>query len=820
MSAIVKSDRHAAELELGVTGMSCASCVGRVEKAIRGTPGVREVTVNLASGKAYVSLDAGSAPAKEIAASVSKAGYGVAEETAELGIEGMTCASCVGRVERALRNVPGVTGAEVSLATETARVSGIAVHPADLIAAVARAGYKATTRLKTDETAGQSEWDAESRRGAWHVLAAAVLSLPLLVPMLASLLGHAVMLPGVVQLALATPVQFWLGARFYRSGWKAVRSGTGNMDLLVALGTTAAYGLSTFLLLQFWREAPADTGMSAPHLYFEASALVITLVLAGKWLEGRARRRMGAAIRALMALSPEYACVRQPDGSEIDLPIDAVRRGDIVVVRPGQRVSVDGAIISGESEVDESVLTGESLPVHKATGDKVTAGAMNGDGMLLVEVASVGAETMLSRIIRLVESAQAGKAPIQKLVDKVAAIFVPVVLCIAVLTLAGWWLVAGDLEAGILNAVAVMVIACPCALGLATPTAVMVGTGVAARQGILIKDATVLEAAYRISVVAFDKTGTLTEGKPAVVAVCPAPQVSREELLRLAAGVQIGSEHPLADAVLAEAEAAGIVPAPATASRALPGRGMTATIEGRQLWLGSERLMRDIGADLRGLPVGGAEQERLGHSVAWLAERNGDGLRVLGLLAFADRPKPDAAAAIRALHGTGVRVTMLTGDNNTSAAAVAAELGVDDVVANMLPEDKAVAVTRLKGNGDVVAMVGDGVNDAPALAAADVGIALSTGTDVAIETADITLMRGDPTLVAHAIDVSRRIRAKIRGGLFWAFVYNVVGIPLAALGYLNPVIAGAAMALSSVSVVTNALSLYRWRPEQVSGGTH
>jgi P-type Cu+ transporter len=801
-----------AELDLAVTGMSCASCVGRVEKAIRAVPGVRDVVVNLAAEQARVILEPGAADPAEIAASIRRAGYDLAEDVVELSIEGMTCASCVGRVERALRIVPGVATAEVNLATETARIRGVGIPAQDLVAAVARAGYAATPLLTPGRPADEARRDAAGRRERLHVLIGLLLSLPLLAPMIGMLAGHPVGIPPLVQLALATPVQFWLGWRFYRAGWTALRAGAGNMDLLVALGTSAAYGLSVYQLLGSWRLASAQMGMPAPHLYFEASALVITLVLAGKYLEGRARRRMGAAIRALMALSPEHACIRREDGSEVVLPVAQVRRGDVVVVRPGERIAVDGTVLSGESTADESMLTGESRAVAKSAGDRVTGGAINGDGLLLVKVVSIGAETTLARIVRLVENGQAGKAPIQRLVDKVSSIFVPAVLCVALFTFAVWWLAAGDVQAGILNGVAVLVIACPCALGLATPTAVMVGTGVAAKWGILIKDATVLETAHRITVVAFDKTGTLTEGKPSVVAIIPAQGVSRAELLGLAAGVQSGSEHPLARAVLAASASAGIAPAPAEALRALPGRGMAATVSGRSLRLGNLRLMQEIGIDHSGLSAEAAGQEAQGRSVAWLADLSGDRPTLLGLIAFSDRQKQGAHGAIADLRRIGVRPVMFTGDNRDSAAAVAAALGIDDVVANMLPEEKAAGVMRLKREGGVVAMVGDGVNDAPALAAADVGIAMSTGTDVAIETAGITLMRGDPALVADAIEVSRRIHAKIRGGLFWAFVYNVVGIPMAALGHLDPMVAGAAMALSSVSVVGNALLLRRWRP--------
>jgi len=629
---------------------------------------------------------------------------------------------------------------------------------------------------------------------------------PLGGPMFAALFGHQAMRPGWLQLALATPVQFWLGARFYRAGWSAVRAKSGNMDLLVALGTSAAYGLSVYQLLLH-----RDAGM--PHLYFEASAVVITLVLLGKWLEARAKRQTTEAIRALQRLRPETARVRR-DGVDADLPIAQVRVDDLVVVRPGERVAVDGVVADGRSHLDESLITGESLPVAKQPGDRVTGGAINAEGLLLVRTAAVGAESTLARIIRLVESAQAGKAPIQHLVDRVSEVFVPVVLLIALATFGGWWLAGGGVETAIINAVAVLVIACPCALGLATPTAIMAGTGVGARHGILIKDAEALEVAHAVTTVVFDKTGTLTTGKPTLTEALP-HGIDRRELLRLAASIQQGSEHPLAQAVLDAAAAQQIAAAAAGDIgdvSALPGRGLAATVDSRRLNLGSTRLMRELGIDLTPLVPAAAALERDGNTVSWLAAVEPGASRLLGLLAFGDRLKPGALQAVQSLHALGVKTVLLTGDNRGSAAAVGSRLGIDDVVAEMLPADKAAKVASLKRDGQTVAMVGDGINDAPALAAADVGIAMATGTDVAMQAAGVTLMRGDPALVAEAIDISRRTYRKIRQNLFWAFVYNVVGIPLAAFGLLNPVVAGAAMAFSSVSVVGNALLLRRWKP--------
>ncbi|WGG51897.1 heavy metal translocating P-type ATPase [Rugamonas sp. DEMB1] len=750
-------------------------------------------------------------------------------------IEGMSCASCVGRVEKALAAMPGVRSVSVNLATEMARVESAApLSFAALAEVVERAGYHAAPPPAKPESAAVAM--AHSGNDGRAVVFAALLSLPLLGPMLLDFFGVHAMLDGRIQFLLATPVQFWLGARFYRAGWKAARAGSGNMDLLVALGTSAAYGLSVYQLLA----GGHLDAMGAPVLYFEASAVVITLVLLGKWLEARAKRQTTAAIRALQVLRPESARVRR-GGQELELPIEQVALDDLVVIRPGERVAVDGVVVEGASQLDESLISGESLPVARQVGERVTGGSINGDGLLLVRTSAVGAETTLARIIRLVEDAQAAKAPIQRLVDQVSAVFVPVVLVLALLTFLGWWLLGGDAELAIINAVAVLVIACPCALGLATPAAIMAGTGVAARYGILIKDAEALEIAHHTTTVVFDKTGTLTEGKPTLAAAVPY-QIAERELLQLAASVQRGSEHALARAVveaaarqLAEAGSAGTAPAaampfdaaapaqtqpaaapaflagPASEVSALPGRGVAAVVDGRRLLLGSSRLMEEQGVALAPLAARAAALEAEGRTISWLAESAPP--RLLGLLAFGDRVKPTARAGVQRLHALGIQTVLLTGDNQGSADAAGAALGIGRVLANVLPGGKAEAVAALKREGQRVAMVGDGINDAPALAAADVGIAMSTGTDVAMHAAGITLMRGDPALVADAIAISRRTYRKIRQNLFWAFIYNLVGIPLAALGLLNPMVAGAAMALSSVSVISNALLLRRWKPE-------
>jgi Cu+-exporting ATPase len=721
-------------------------------------------------------------------------------QTWRLAIQGMTCASCATRVEKALAKVPGVTAATVNLATETASVStrDQAEGVAPLLAAVVRAGYEARVEFD-DEAAVRPVQHAEP---TWPLWMAAALSLPLALPMVAMLWGEHWMLPAWAQFALATPVQFGFGWRFYKAGWKALRAGSGNMDLLVALGTSAAYGLSLYEWLRPGAEA-------MPHLYFEASAVVITLVMLGKWLEARAKHRTTAAIRALQALRPDTARVRR-DGVDIDLPLALVRVGDLVVVRPGERLPVDGEVVEGASEVDESLITGESLPVPRQAGDAVTGGAVNGEGALLLRTRAVGAESTLARIVRLVESAQAGKAPIQRLVDQVSAVFVPAVIVVALLTGLAWGLLAGQWQQGLLNAVAVLVIACPCALGLATPAAIMAGTGVAARRGILIQDAQALELAHRIGVVAFDKTGTLTEGRPRVVHAI-ATDGDEAALLRRAAALQAGSEHPLGRAVMQAAQERQLAVPAAGSVRAVPGRGIEGDVDGLPLALGSTRWMDELRVERGALDARAEALQQQGRTVSWLVALDGAGSspRLLGLLAFGDTLKAGAAPAVQRLHELGVRTVLVSGDNRGSAQAVAAALGIDDVRAEVLPADKAAVVAALRGQGAVVAMVGDGINDAPALAAADVGIAMATGTDVAMHAAGVTLMRGDPRLVAEAIELSRRTTRKIRQNLFWAFGYNVVGIPLAALGLLSPVIAGAAMAFSSVSVVTNALLLQR-----------
>ena len=797
------SSANPIELDLPVAGMTCASCAGRVERALRKVPGVQDASVNLASEQARVQLAASASgetlPA--LVAAVEQAGYQVPAHSVELAIEGMTCASCVGRVERALNKVPGVRAASVNLASERAHVELLGtVDLADLMAAVDKAGYQA--RPVESEQPGADPQVARLARERWWLAAAMLLSVPLVLPMVGEWFGQHWMLPAWVQFLLATPVQFLIGARFYVSAYKAVRARSGNMDLLVALGTSAGYGLSLYL---WYAAAPGQM----PHLYFEASAVVITLILLGKYLESRAKRQTAAAIRALEALRPERA-TRVRDGVEEDVAIAELRLGDEVLVRPGERFPVDGEVLAGQSHADEALITGESLPVLKDVGDPVTGGAINGEGVLRVKTTALGGETVLARIIRLVEDAQAAKAPIQKLVDKVSNVFVPVVIGIALVTLVGWLIAGAGWEQALINAVAVLVIACPCALGLATPTAIMAGTGVAAKHGILIKDAEALEVAHAVTAVAFDKTGTLTSGQPRITHL--AAVGDETEALALAGALQRGSEHPLARAVLDACAERRLDPAAAEATQALTGRGIQGRVKDRLLALGNRRMLDEAQLPPGALGASATQWEAEGRTLSWLIEREPQA-RVIALFAFGDSLKAGAKPAIDALRQRGIASHLITGDNRGSAKVVADALGLDDVHAEVLPGDKAAVVGALRQQGQVVAMVGDGINDAPALAAADVGIAMGGGTDVAMHAAGITLMRGDPRLVPAALDISRRTYAKIRQNLFWAFIYNLVGIPLAAFGLLNPMVAGAAMAASSVSVVSNALLLKRWKPQ-------
>ena len=794
------------QLDLPIGGMTCAACAARIEKVLNRLPGV-QASVNLASERARVELESPETSAGQVVAAIEKAGFEVPLQTVEMTIEGMTCAACATRLEKVLNRVEGVE-ASVNLASERARVRyrpGIVSH-ARLLEAVAGAGFTgrlADDRSREEEKARKLAAYRQELRRFWI---AAALTLPLVAQMAtmlspAALSGSAMdhdVLPRWLQLVLATPVQFWIGWRFYDGAWKALRGGGvsgANMDVLVVLGTTAAYAFSLVVTLMGWHALP---------VYFEASAAVITLVLLGKLLEARAKARTTAAIEALVRLQPKTARVER-DGQLLEIDAALLMPGDVFIVRPGENVPVDGEVLEGRSSVNEAMLTGESMPVAKQAGERVFAATANAEGMLRCRATGVGEHTLLAGIIRLVAEAQGSKTPVQRLADRISSIFVPVVCVIALITLIGWWIVSGQFDVALINAVAVLVIACPCALGLATPTAIMVGTGQGARAGILVKNAEALERAEKTRVLAVDKTGTLTRGEPEVTDVVPLA-ISEDEALTLAAGLEQGSEHPLARAVLRAAKERGLVPAVLAEFTATPGAGVQGFVGGRRLRLGAPAWFSDVVLPVERL----AALQHEGKTVVVLVE---DG-RALALLAIADPLRDSSPSAVARLKDMGVRVVMLTGDNPATAAAIALKAGIEDIRAGISPSGKAEAVDALKADSLVVAMVGDGINDAPALAAADVSFAMGAGSDAAIEVADITLVRGDLNGVADAISLSRATLSKIRQNLFWAFVYNSLGIPLAALGWLNPVVAGAAMAMSSVSVVSNSLLLKRWQPKK------
>jgi Cu+-exporting ATPase len=724
-------------------------------------------------------------------------------------IRGMTCAACSARLERVLKKTPGILDARVNLALERADIAvGPEITPEAISAAVDRAGFAATLRsddpviARAEREQREAEAAATRRRTAWLLATCALLTSPFIAAMVAMMAGFGHILPAYTQLILATAVQILAGRRFYRGAWNALRGGGANMDVLVSLGTTAAWGFSVYMMATVHH-------MVEDHLYFEASAVVLTLVLLGKFLEERAKASTTRAVRSLMALRPETATKLADNDSQTIVPVTSILPGDRVLVRPGERVPVDGCILSGESHFDEAVITGESLPVRRSGGEPVVTGAVNGEGAVIVEVGAVGEDSTLGRITRLVENAQSGKAPVQRLVDRIAAVFVPTVVGVAAVAFALWLVFGGDLEQALAAAVAVLVIACPCALGLATPTALVAGTGAAARAGILIKDIEVLERAAHIGTVVFDKTGTLTVGHPELQELVTADGIGPTRLLALAAGAQTGSEHSLARATLARAIADGATPLAAEEVKAIPGKGLTARVDGVDVLIGTAALMDEYGIDHADIDRAGLGRLRPEMTIAYVAE-NG---RAIGLFGYADALRPEAPAGVTELRQRGIRTLLLTGDRPPAARAIAGAAGLDDWRAGVLPEGKATEVENLRAGGNRLAMVGDGVNDAPALAAADVGIAMGSGTDVAMETAGITLMRPDPRLVAAAFDIAAATSRKIRQNLFWAFIYYVIGIPLAAFGLLTPALAGAAMAMSSVSVVTNAGLLTRWAPK-------
>jgi Cu+-exporting ATPase len=795
------SDSTTRRLDLPLAGMTCAACAARIEKVLNRLPGV-EASVNFASERARIALSGDQTSPQQLVENITKAGFSVPQQTVELAIEGMSCAACSTRIEKVLNRLPGVE-AVVNLAAERARIRyrpGVA-DPDQLIAAVGKAGY--TARLADNQSRAEEKarklavYHAELRR-FWI---AAALTLPLVAQMLTMFSGdwssqHQELLPRWLQLALATPVQFWVGWRFYDGGWKALREGGlfgANMDVLVALGTSMAYVFSVVVVL---------SGLAHLHVYFEASAAVITLVLLGKLLEARAKAKTTAAIEALVRLQPKTARVER-DGQLVEIDAALLIAGDIFIVRPGESLPVDGEVVEGASNVNEAMLTGESMPVAKGPGDRVFAATANSEGSLRCRATGVGEHTLLAGIIRLVADAQGSKAPVQRLADRISAIFVPVVCLIALCTFIGWWLIGGVFSAALINAVAVLVIACPCALGLATPTAIMVGTGQGARAGILVRNAAALERAEKTRVLAIDKTGTLTRGEPDLTDLLPLA-ADADEALALAAGLEQGSEHPLAKAILGRAQERGLALAALADFRAFPGLGVEGSVAGRRLRLGAPQWFAELELPAQQIAALQGEGKTV---VVLVAERV-----ALAVLAIADPLRPTSRAAVARLEAMGVHVVMLTGDNALTAAAIARQAGIGDYRAGISPAQKAQAVNEFKGPHSIVAMVGDGINDAPALAAADVSFAIGAGSDAAIDVADITLVRSDLQGVADAIMLSRATLGKIRQNLFFAFIYNVMGIPLAALGWLNPVLAGAAMALSSVSVVSNSLLLRRWRP--------
>ncbi len=819
------------KLELPITGMTCAGCVRNVERALKKTEGVDEATVNLATERASVEFDASAVDVNRIIQRVQDAGYGVATGAVELPITGMTCASCVRNVERALQKQPGILSVNVNLATEKATVNYLpgAVRRGDLVKAVEAAGYGVLDLASADapEDAERAARQAEIDRQRRMVLIGAVFTIPLFILSMArdlymaSFAGSAMSAhimsgtmagpnpalnwllwagwPFVFGL-LATPVQVIVGRQYVVGAYKAARNGSANMDTLIAMGSLAAYGYSVVVLLGIvfgFSDAVGD------HVYFETAAVILTLITLGKLLEARAKGRTSEAIKKLMGLAPRTATLLR-DGQEVEVAVEDVEVGDLLLVRPGERIPVDGMVVEGRSAVDESMLTGESLPVNKETGSEVIGATVNKQGRLVIEAQKVGAHTTLAQIVRLVEQAQGSKAPIQRVADQVSGVFVPVVLVLAALTFFGW-LVIGQIgfTAAMVNAVAVLVIACPCALGLATPTAIMVGTGRGAEMGVLFKSSEALENTRRLQVVALDKTGTITRGEPSVTDIVPLNNADADELLRLAAIAERGSEHPLGEAVVKAAQEHGLTLTQPQSFEAESGRGIRAVVEGKVVLVGSPRFIREEG---HGLDAVQAQVERLQASARTVVLVVVDEALV-GLLGIADTVKDGSREAVAALRALGLEVVMVTGDNERTAQAIAREVGIERVLAEVLPDQKVEAVRQLQAEGKHTAMVGDGINDAPALAQADVGIAIGTGTDIAMEASDVTLVSGDLRGVTRAVSLSRATMRTIHQNLFWAFVYNIILIPVAMAGALVPMLAAAAMAFSSVFVVSNSLRL-------------
>jgi len=818
------SPKKANKASIHITGMTCTTCARTVAKGLSHTPGVEEANVNFASQKASIEYDPEKVNLAKIKDTVSQLGYGVATKKSIFPVGGMTCASCVARVEEALSSVPGVISASVNLASEKATVEYVeGTGLAYMRRAVKEAGYELGPEAEALEdvtTAAQREIRVIRNR----FIIAAILTASIM----ALGWGPSFVSKSYLLLALATPVQFWAGLRFYRGAWGALKHKTSDMNTLVAVGTSVAYFYSMIAVI-----APGlfATGVAEPHLYFHTSAAIITLILLGRFLEARARGQTSEAIKKLIGMQPKTALVIL-EGEEREIPVEEVQVGDLILVRPGERVPVDGIVHQGYSSIDESMITGESIPVEKKVGDEVIGATINKTGSLEIEAIKVGKDTTLAHIVRMVEEAQGSKAPIQRLADVIASYFVPAVIGIAIVTFVVWYFVgpAPALTFAFLNFVAVLVIACPCALGLATPTAIMVGTGKGAEHGILIRNGEALERAHQINTVLLDKTGTLTRGEPVVTDIISANSFSQEEVLQLAASAEHTSEHPLGEAVVKAALEKKLELSPSSDFNAIPGQGIEAMVDGKKLLLGNLTLMKERGFSLNVLEKEAAELLEGGKTVMFLGRDS----QVAGIIALADTLKPGAREALQALHKMGIETAMLTGDNRRTAEAIAREAGIDSVLAEVLPEHKAGEVKKLQEEGKVVAMVGDGINDAPALAQADIGIAIGTGTDVAVETGDITLISGDLTGVATAISLSKRTMRTIRQNLFWAFAYNTALIPIAAgvlylvfgkagvpsglhfilgeYGFLNPIMAAAAMAASSITVVSNSLRLRRFKP--------
>ncbi len=766
------------KIELPVEGMHCVNCAGRVEKALNEVEGA-SANVNFASEKAYIEYDPQSTSPDKLVEVVQKTGFKVPQEKVNLLISGMHCANCALTIEKALNALKGVE-ANVNFASEKALVAFPrgSVKVEKLIEAVKDAGYAAS--LAKAEDSRKKEREEAYRKDLGVFLVAAILTAPLLLHM------AGLHIPRLLQFMLATPVQFWAGRRFYVGAWHSLKGGSANMDVLVALGTSVAYFFSAIVTLY-----SLDL-----HVYFEAGAAVITLVMLGKMLEARAKGKTSGAIEELLKLAPKTAHVER-NGEIHDVEAGSIEVGDIFLVRAGETVPVDGIVVGGSSSIDESMLTGESIPVEKTEGGKVYAATLNQTGSVKCRATGVGEHTQLSAIIRLVEEAQGSKAPIQRLADRISGIFVPAVISVALLAFSFWWLTGHPTEA-LVNAVAVLVIACPCALGLATPTAIMVGIGQGARAGILVRDAQALEQAEKVGILVLDKTGTLTEGKPSVTDI-HGINIAEKELMSIAMALESGSEHPLAKAILEKGKEMGAAPLTASEFAAIPGGGVTARIDGSKCWLGSPALLSEQGIAF--------DVPSNGKTLVGIARE----ATLIGWIGISDKLRPTSKQAVSRLRAMGIEVCMMTGDNEDTAKAIAAEAGIEKFLANVLPRDKAGEISKLKEKGKIVAMAGDGINDAPALAASDVSFAIGSGSDIAIEAADITLMKSDLGSLADAIELSKATLKKIRQNLFFAFVYNVLGIPLAAMGFLNPVIAGAAMAMSSVSVVSNSLLLKRWR---------